>query len=157
VGPVAQSVQRLTTGWSFRDRIPVRTRFSARPDRLWGPPSILYNGYRVFPEDKVRPRHAADHSPPSSASVMEEYSYTSTNLLGHTGPVTGSLHHFYVLKSVKNIEMKRFYTDGINCIWLIICVSVCESECVWVCVSECVWVCVCVCVCNSGTWIIGIN
>ena len=42
------------------------------PDRPWGPPSFLYNGYRVFPEGKVRPGRAADHSPPSSASVMEE-------------------------------------------------------------------------------------
>jgi len=28
------------------------------------------NGYRVFPGGKVRPGHAADHSPPSSAAVM---------------------------------------------------------------------------------------
>jgi len=40
----------------------------------------------------VRPGRAADHSPPSSAAVMEEYSYTSTHPLGHTGPVTGSLY-----------------------------------------------------------------
>ena len=68
------------------------TRFSARPDRPWGPPSLLYNGYRVFPGGKVRTGRAADHSPPSSAAVMEEYSYTSTHPLGHTGPVTGSLY-----------------------------------------------------------------
>ena len=30
-------------------------RFSARPDRPWGPPSLLYNGYRVFSGGKVRP------------------------------------------------------------------------------------------------------
>jgi len=24
-------------------------RFSAHPDRPWGPPILLYNGYRVFP------------------------------------------------------------------------------------------------------------
>jgi len=23
--------------------------FCTRPDRPWGPPSLLYNGYRVFP------------------------------------------------------------------------------------------------------------
>ena len=39
--PLAQSVERLTTGWTVRDRIPVGTRFSARPDRPWGPPSLL--------------------------------------------------------------------------------------------------------------------
>jgi len=56
------------------------------------PPRLLYNGYGVFPRAKVRPGRAADHSPPSSAMVIEEYSYTSTHPLGHTGPVTGSLH-----------------------------------------------------------------
>jgi len=44
----------------------------ARPDRPLGPPSLLYNGYRVFPGGKVRPGRAADHSPPSSTAVMEE-------------------------------------------------------------------------------------
>ena len=63
-----------------------------RPDRPWGPPSLLYNGYRVFPGGKVRPGRAADHSSSSSAAVIEEYSYTSTHSLGHTGPVTGTLY-----------------------------------------------------------------
>ena len=27
--------------------------FRTRPDRPWGPPSLLYNGYRVFPGGKV--------------------------------------------------------------------------------------------------------
>ena len=33
--------ERLTKGWTVRDRIAVGTRFSARPDRPWGPPSLL--------------------------------------------------------------------------------------------------------------------
>ena len=41
---------------------------------------------------KMRPRRAADHSPSSSATVMEEKSYTCTHPLGHTGSVTGSLY-----------------------------------------------------------------
>ena len=36
-------------------------------DRPWGPPSLLYNGYHVFPGDKERPGRDADPSPPSSA------------------------------------------------------------------------------------------
>ena len=48
------------------------TRFFAHPDRSWGPISLLYNGYRDFLGGKVRPERAADHSPPSSATVMEE-------------------------------------------------------------------------------------
>jgi hypothetical protein len=46
--------------------------FHACPDRSWGPLSILYNGYRVFPGGKVRPGRGVEHSPPSSAEVMEE-------------------------------------------------------------------------------------
>jgi hypothetical protein len=46
--------------------------FRAFPDRHWGPPSLLYNGHWVFSGGKVWPGRAADHSPPSSAEVMEE-------------------------------------------------------------------------------------
>ena len=42
------------------------------PDRPWGPPSFLYNGYRVFPGGKERPGRDADPSPPSSAVVKKE-------------------------------------------------------------------------------------
>ena len=65
-------------------------RFSARPDRPCGPPSLLYNGYRVFPGGKVRSGRAADHSPPSTAVVMEEYSYTSTHPLCHNRACNGN-------------------------------------------------------------------
>jgi hypothetical protein len=54
------------------DRIPMGVRFSARPDRPWGPPSLLYNGYRVFSVGKVQPRRAAEHSPFSCAEVLKE-------------------------------------------------------------------------------------
>jgi hypothetical protein len=33
------------------------------PHLSWGPPSPLYNGYRVFPGGKVRPGRDADPSP----------------------------------------------------------------------------------------------
>ena len=51
---------------------PGGARFYARPDRSWGPASLLYKGNRVFPGGKVRPGRAADHSHPSSAVAMEE-------------------------------------------------------------------------------------
>ena len=34
-------------------------------------PSLLYNGYRLFPGGKERPVRAANHSPPSSSEVLE--------------------------------------------------------------------------------------
>ena len=36
-----------------------------------GSPSLLYDGYRVFPGGKERPGRDADPSPPSSAVVMK--------------------------------------------------------------------------------------
>jgi hypothetical protein len=53
--------------------------FRTCPDQPWGPPSLLYNGYRVFPGGKLRPGGDADPSPPSSAEVkntVELYLYS---------------------------------------------------------------------------------
>jgi hypothetical protein len=49
----------------------------------------------------MRPERDVVHSPPSSAVVMEEWSYTSTHYLGHTGPVTG-LIYLYTLRIQKD-------------------------------------------------------
>jgi hypothetical protein len=45
--------------------------FRTRPDRPWGPPSILYNGYWVFPGVK-QPGRDAYHPPLSSVKVKKE-------------------------------------------------------------------------------------
>jgi hypothetical protein len=42
------------------------------PDWPWGPPSLLYNGYRVFPGGKVRLGRAVDHSPPPSNAAVKK-------------------------------------------------------------------------------------
>jgi hypothetical protein len=70
----------MPTAWTVRGSNPdggeiLRTC----PDRPWGPLSLLYNGYRVFPGGKVRPGRDADPSPPSSAKVknrVELYPYS---------------------------------------------------------------------------------
>jgi len=58
----------------------------------------------------VRSERVADHSPPSTTAVTEEYSYTSTHPLGHNGPVTGSLYLYILLKfqlpKLKNVIEK---------------------------------------------------
>jgi hypothetical protein len=42
-------------------------------DQLWGPPSLLSNGYiRSFPEGNARPGRDTDYSAPSSAEVKNE-------------------------------------------------------------------------------------
>jgi hypothetical protein len=60
--------------------------FGTCPDQHWGPPNLLYNGYRVFPGGKEQPGHDADPFLPSSAEVMKEYSYTSTPPTSCTEP-----------------------------------------------------------------------
>ena len=44
---------------------------------------------------KVRPGCAADHSPPSSAAVVDEKTYISTHLLDNTGLVTQIFYDIY--------------------------------------------------------------
>ena len=79
LGRVAQSVQRLATVWTVRVSNPGKGEiFRTCPERPQGPPSLMYKGYRLFPEDKKRPGHDADHSPPSTAVVIKGQSYTST-------------------------------------------------------------------------------
>jgi len=68
VGRVAQSVYRLATDRKVRGSNSGGAEISRTcPDRPWGPPSLLYNEYRVFPGGKERPERNADPSPPSSA------------------------------------------------------------------------------------------
>jgi hypothetical protein len=77
--------------------------FRSRPDRPRGPPSLLYNGYRVsFPGVK-RPGREAHHPPSSSAKVKERvelYLYSpsgpSWTVLGRTLPLP--LHEINSLK-----------------------------------------------------------
>ena len=61
----------IATGYGL-DGLRIESRWGGEvfrncPDRPWGPPSLLYNGYRVFPEGEERPRRDADPTPPSNA------------------------------------------------------------------------------------------
>jgi hypothetical protein len=76
----------IATGYGLDDRgVRVREPVGPRifssppsPHRLWGPPNLLYNGYRgLFPGVK-RPWREADHSPPISAEVNNTWTYIHT-------------------------------------------------------------------------------
>jgi hypothetical protein len=93
------SVVGITTGYGL-DGPGVESRWGGEtsgtcPDRLWGPPSLLYNGYRVFPGGKERLGRDAGPSPPSSAvghERVELYLYSPYGLYGLYGtsvPVQG--------------------------------------------------------------------
>jgi len=45
--------------------------FRTRPERPWDPPSLPYNGYRVYFLGVKRPGRGIDHPTPSSAEVKE--------------------------------------------------------------------------------------
>jgi len=61
---VAQSVYRLATGSTVPGSNPGGGEiFRTCPDRLWDPPSLLYNWCRVFPGGKERPGRDAEPSP----------------------------------------------------------------------------------------------
>jgi hypothetical protein len=65
-------------GRGVKVRVPVGAIFFSsprRPDRLWGSPSLLSNGYRVsFPGVKWSGRET-DHSLPTSAGVKSTWIY----------------------------------------------------------------------------------
>jgi hypothetical protein len=71
-GRVAQSVYKLATDWTVRGSNPGEGEiFRTCPGRPWGPPSLLYSGYRVFPGGRKRPGRDAD---PSTAEVQKQSS-----------------------------------------------------------------------------------
>ena len=93
---IAQSVYQLATGWTVRGSNPGEDRiFCNRPDRPWGPPSHLYNGYRVFPGGG-KSAWVWRWTPPSSSAEAEgrvelyncSPSWPSWPVLGRTLPFT---------------------------------------------------------------------
>ena len=56
----------------FGDRNPVGSEISRScPDPPWDPTSLLYNGYRVFPESKEGSGRDADPLPTYNAVAMK--------------------------------------------------------------------------------------
>jgi len=72
-----------------RDFSPVQTGPRAHP-------SSCKMGTGSFPGVKCGRGVLLTTHLPSSAAVMEEYSYTSTRPLGHTGPVKGTLYLTFI-------------------------------------------------------------
>jgi hypothetical protein len=88
------NVVGIATGYGLDDRgvgvrVPVGSRISSspcRPDRLWGQPSLLSNGYQgLLPPEVKRPGREADQSLPTSAEVkknMDVYIHSPIHLHG---------------------------------------------------------------------------
>ena len=81
VSGIAQSVQRLATDKTVRGSNPGGSEiFRTCPDLPWRLPSLLYNGYRVFPGGKAAVDWRSAHIPIQQPRLKKEQSYTSTHL-----------------------------------------------------------------------------
>ena len=80
------------------------------PHRPCGPPSLLYNGYRVFPAGKERPGREADPSHISSALVKKEYNYTSTPPTGRTACTGHQYLYSTAIPLLPSVPVQYSYT-----------------------------------------------
>jgi len=93
------------------DRIPVGSEiFRTCPDRPWGPPSLLYNRYRVFHRGKKRPGRDADPSPLSSAVGHERVELYLYSPYGPYGLYRASVH----VQGCTLLQTSRRRKSGIN-------------------------------------------
>jgi hypothetical protein len=93
---------RVERSW---DQIPVGSRFfCSRPDRPWGPHSLLYNGYRVFFLGVKRPGRGPNHAPPSSAEVKARVELHLYCCSGPSWPVVGLILPLIYLLPLANIR-----------------------------------------------------
>jgi len=89
VGRDSSVCKRLATGWTLWGSNPGGGEsFRTRPDRPWGPPILLYNGYRVFPGDKAAGAWPWPPSP-STAVVKERVGQHLYSSFGSLWPVLG--------------------------------------------------------------------
>ena len=80
----------LATGWKVQGLNPSGGEiFRTSPDRPWGPPSLLYNGYWVSFLRVKRLGCGIDHPPPSSAKVKERVELYLSSPSGPSWPVLG--------------------------------------------------------------------
>jgi hypothetical protein len=108
-------VYRLSTGRTVRRSNPGEGEiFYIRPDRPWGPPSLLYNGYRVLPGVK-RLRRGIDHPPHLAPRLKKEDSFTYTSPLGLRGLFYGELYLYFTLFC----SLLYYY-----CLWLMLLLCV---------------------------------
>jgi hypothetical protein len=94
----AQSVKGFTTSWMFwGSNSSGGEIFHTPPDRPWGSPNHLYNGYRVsFPGVKQL-GHGVDHPPPFSAEVKERVELYLYSPSGPSWPALGLTLLYFTL------------------------------------------------------------
>ena len=88
-------------------------------DRSWGPPSLLYNGYRVFPGGKERPRRYADPSPllvpwSSKSKAIPLLPLWAVGLYRASVPVQGCTSYIYIYTYIFYLFKSYLMTLPVN-------------------------------------------
>jgi hypothetical protein len=110
-----QAINRLTTGWTVRGSNPgAGENFRTCLDRPWGPSSLLYDGYRVFPGGRKRPRRDAYHSPllvPWSKNRLELYLHSPSGISWLVKRVKPNLfRHFIINHLTSGIDFRVYHS-----------------------------------------------
>ena len=101
-------------------RKPAGSRDLKRPDGLWGPPRLLFDGtYGSFLAVK-RPGRDADHSPPCRAEVKNEWRHTSTPSVRLHGVVKDNFTVY--LSFVNHCIIRRCFILGMVYVWYPSCI-----------------------------------
>jgi hypothetical protein len=108
---IAQSVQRLATGWTIEGSNPGGGEdFRTRPDRPWCPLSLHCQKYRFFPgSTATRPLSWSPST--SSAEVKERVELYHYNTSGPLWPVLGQILHFFTYQEFfcRNLTTNRSF------------------------------------------------
>jgi hypothetical protein len=102
-------------GWTVRGSNSGESEiFCIRPEWRWGPPNLLYNGYRLsFPGVK-RPWRGVNHPPPTSAEVKDRVELYVYSPSGPSWPVPGRTSPLPLLYKI--LFFLRFST---SLVWLL--------------------------------------
>jgi hypothetical protein len=85
-----------------------------RPDRLWGPSSLLFNAYRVSFLGVKRPGRKVNHSHPSSVEIKKNWSYTYSPLydfMARTGTILPLPLHKQSLQCILKPEALYYFAN----------------------------------------------
>jgi hypothetical protein len=74
---VGRAIHKGLEGPGLESRQEHKNFLQNRPDRLWGPPSLLFRGYRGFFSGVKLPGREVDHSPAFIAEIRNDWSCTS--------------------------------------------------------------------------------
>jgi hypothetical protein len=113
---MAQTVQRLATGWTVWGSNPGGGEiFHTRPDRPWALHSLLYNEHRVYFPAVKRPGRDVNHPPPFSVEVKEReelyfYSPSGCGWTGHNPAHVWETTHPFLLTALLGNRSARFET-----------------------------------------------